>query len=110
MRAGGETNGTFQAQLYYVFEADDGRVVGLHRNIGERNGKQFDTMRCIVAEVEGGQVKSGVEDFFDLHNWTNSGPEQPTADLGPARPVDAQSDHLAWQWGRTRSPLVAWRA
>ena len=50
-------------------EAEDGRVVGLHRNIGERNGKQLDTMCCIVVEVEGGRVKSGVEYFFDLHNW-----------------------------------------
>lgn len=68
-RYGGETNGTFQAQLHNVFEAEDGRVVGLHRNIGERNGKQLDTMCCIVVEVEGGQVKSGTEFFFDLHNW-----------------------------------------
>lgn len=68
-RYGGETNGTFQAQLDTVFEADDGRVVGLHRNVGERDGKQLDTMCCIVFEVEGGQIKSGTEHFLDLHNW-----------------------------------------
>lgn len=68
-RYGGETNGTFQAQLHNVFEAEDGRVVGLHRNVGERAGKQLDTMCCIVFEVEDGMVKSGTEHFFDLHNW-----------------------------------------
>lgn len=68
-RYGGETSGTFQAQLRNVFEAEDGRVVGLHRNVGERDGKQLDTMCCIVFEVEGGQIKAGVEHFFDLHNW-----------------------------------------
>jgi ketosteroid isomerase-like protein len=52
-----------------VFEAADGRVVGLHRNVGERNGKKLDTMCCIVFEIEGGQVKSGTEHFFDLANW-----------------------------------------
>ena len=32
-RYGGETGGTFKAQLKAVFEGDDGRVVGLHRNV-----------------------------------------------------------------------------
>ena len=40
-RYGGETAGTFKANLLNVFESDDGRVVGLHRNTGERNGKQL---------------------------------------------------------------------
>ena len=68
-RYGGETNGTFQAQLRTVFEGDDGRVVGLHRNVAERNGKQLDTDCCIVFEVEDGRIKAGTEHFFDLHNW-----------------------------------------
>ena len=68
-RYGGETNGTFRAQLHAVFETEDGRVVGLHRNTGEREGKRLDTMCCIVFEVEDGQIKSGTEHFFDLHNW-----------------------------------------
>jgi ketosteroid isomerase-like protein len=68
-RYGGETAGTFQAQLHDVFEAEDGRVVGLHRNVGERDGKQLDTMCCIVFEIEDGQIKSGIEHFFDLYNW-----------------------------------------
>jgi ketosteroid isomerase-like protein len=68
-RYGGETNGTFEAQLLTVFEADDGRVVGLHHNIGERNGETLDTDCCIVFEVEDGKVTSGTEHFLDLHNW-----------------------------------------
>ena len=68
-RYGGETNSTFQAQLLDVFESEDGRVVGLHRNVAERNGKALDTDCCIVFEVEGGKITSGTEHFFDLHNW-----------------------------------------
>lgn len=68
-RYGGETDGTFRAELSTVFEADDGRVVGLHHNVGRRNGKQLDTDCCIVFEVEAGQIKSGIEHFHDLHNW-----------------------------------------
>jgi len=68
-RYGGETAGTFQAQLHTVFEADDGRVVGLHRNVGKRDGNALDTMCCIMFEVSDGQIQSGTEYFFDLHNW-----------------------------------------
>jgi len=68
-RYGAETNGTFKAQLQTVFEAADGQVIGLHRNTGERDSHQLDTMCCIVFEVESGQIKAGTEYFFDLHNW-----------------------------------------
>lgn len=68
-RYGGETNGTFEAQLLEVFEADDGRVVGLHHNAGERDGNVLDTDCCIVFEIKDGKVASGTEHFFDLHNW-----------------------------------------
>lgn len=68
-RYGGETDGTFRADLTTVFESEDGRVVGLHHNVGDRNGRKLDTDCCIVFEVEGGQIKSGTEHFLDLHNW-----------------------------------------
>lgn len=68
-RYGGETDGTFKAELRSVFEGDDGRVIGLHHNSGMRNGKQLDTDCCIVFEVEDGRITSGVEHFLDLHNW-----------------------------------------
>ncbi len=41
-RYGGDTGGTFKADLKQVFTADDGRVIGLHHNSGERNGKRLD--------------------------------------------------------------------
>jgi len=68
-RYGGETEGTFRAALSTVFEGEDGRVIGLHHNSGTRNGKKLDTDCCIVFEMEDGCVTSGVEHFFDLHNW-----------------------------------------
>lgn len=68
-RYGGETDGTFKADLLEVFEGDDGRVIGLHRNTGARNGRSLDTQCCIVFDVRDGQVVSGTETFFDLYNW-----------------------------------------
>lgn len=68
-RYGGETQGTFRADLKEVFESDGGRVVGLHHNSGRRNGKELDTDCCIVFDVEDGRIVSGTEHFLDLHNW-----------------------------------------
>lgn len=68
-RYGGETGGTFKATLLDVLGSDDGTVVGIHHNTGERNGKQLDVYCCIVFEVENGQVTDGREHFFDLYNW-----------------------------------------
>ncbi|MGD9903963.1 MAG: nuclear transport factor 2 family protein [Dehalococcoidia bacterium] len=68
-RYGGETNGTFRADLKQVFGSDDGRVVAIHHNSGERNGKRLDSDCCIVFQVENGQMVSGREHFFDLYNW-----------------------------------------
>ncbi|MEZ5098827.1 MAG: nuclear transport factor 2 family protein [Thermoleophilia bacterium] len=68
-RYGGETGGTFRADLEQVFTSEDGRVIGLHHNSAERNGKRLDTGCCIVFEVEDGRIVSGREHFFDLANW-----------------------------------------
>jgi uncharacterized protein len=68
-RYGGETNGTFKAELKSVAVCDDGRVVGIHHNSGERNGKKLDVDCCIVFEFKDGQVMSGTEYFFDLAAW-----------------------------------------
>lgn len=68
-RYGGETNGTFKADLKQVFGSDNGRVVAIHHNSGERNGKHLDTDCCIVFEIKNGQMVSGREHFYDLHNW-----------------------------------------
>jgi ketosteroid isomerase-like protein len=68
-RYGGETNGTFRANLLEVFESEDGGVVALHHNTGERNGKKLDVLCCIVFELRNGRVISGREHFFDLYAW-----------------------------------------
>jgi ketosteroid isomerase-like protein len=68
-RYGGETSGTFKAELKYVAEGAGGRVIGFHHNSGERNGKRLDTDCCIVFELRDGRIVSGTEHFFDLHNW-----------------------------------------
>ena len=65
----GDTAGTFKAELEQVFTSGDGRVIGLHHNSAERNGKQLDTDCCIVFEIENGRLVSGREHFFDLDNW-----------------------------------------
>jgi hypothetical protein len=64
-----DSGGTFKAELEQLFTADDGRVIGLHHNSAERNGKRLDTDCCIVFEVADGRVISGREHFFDLGNW-----------------------------------------
>ncbi len=68
-RYGGDTDGTLKAELKQVFTADDGRVVGLHHNSAERNGKQLDTDCCLLFEIENGRMISGREHFYDLDNW-----------------------------------------
>jgi hypothetical protein len=65
----GETNGTFKAELKYVAADEQGRVVGVHHNTGERNGKRLDVDCCLVVEVRDGRVISGREHFYDLHSW-----------------------------------------
>ena len=68
-RYGGETKGTFKADLQQVFGSDEGRVVAIHHNSGERKGRRLDSGCCIAFEVRGGRIVSGREYFFDLYNW-----------------------------------------
>jgi hypothetical protein len=65
----GGTEGTFKAELHYVAADGQGRVIGVHRNTGLRNGKSLDSMCCITFEVKDGKIISGKEHFFDLYNW-----------------------------------------
>ena len=64
-----ETGGTFQVELHFVAEDDDGRVIALHHSRALRNGRRLDTDCCIVFEVKGGRITKGLEHFFDLYNW-----------------------------------------
>lgn len=68
-RYGGETGGTFQATLRHVLADDEGRVVGIHRNTAERNGKRLDVDCCLVFELEDGRVTDGREYFSDTRAW-----------------------------------------
>ena len=68
-RYGGETGGTMKAALLDVFPDGEDRVVGLHRNTAERNGKHLDVTCCIVFQVRDGQVVEGREYFEDLYAW-----------------------------------------
>jgi ketosteroid isomerase-like protein len=68
-RYGGDTAGTFRATLQHLLTDADGRVVGIHHNTAERNGKRLDLGCCIVFEIQDGRVISGREHFFDLYAW-----------------------------------------
>jgi uncharacterized protein len=68
-RYGGETGGTFQAELRHVLADDDGRAVGIHHNSAERDGKRLDVDCCLVFEIKDGRVTDGREHFYDLHAW-----------------------------------------
>ncbi len=65
----GETGGTFKAALQYVLADEDGRVIGVHHNSAEREGKQLDVGCCIFFQVKDGRITDGREHFFDLHAW-----------------------------------------
>lgn len=64
-----ETGGTFRADLKRVLIDEDGRVIGIHRNVAERDGKHLDVYCCIVFEFENGRIVDGREHFYDLHAW-----------------------------------------
>jgi uncharacterized protein len=66
---GGDTGGTFRANLLNVLESEDGRVVGVHHNNAQRNGKQLDVLCCIVFELENSRIVIGREHFYDLYAW-----------------------------------------
>ena len=66
---GQETGGTFQAELQQLLADDDGRVVGIQRSTGERDGKRLDVSNCIVFELKNGRVTDGREHFHDLYAW-----------------------------------------
>jgi uncharacterized protein len=68
-RYGGETDGTFKVAVQQVLAGDDGCVVGLHRNSGQRNGRRLDVDCCIEFKVKDGRIVCGREHFFDLHAW-----------------------------------------
>src|ERR1051326_3315385 len=49
-----ETGGTFRAVLKRVLTDEDGRVIGIHHNMAERDGRHLDVYCCVVFEFENG--------------------------------------------------------
>jgi uncharacterized protein len=68
-RCAAETGGTFRADLKRVLTDEDGRVIGIHHNVAEREGKHLDIYCCIVFELENGRIVDGREHFHDLPAW-----------------------------------------
>ena len=68
-RYAGDTKGTFKATLQAVLTSEDGRVIGIHHNTAEKDGRQLDVGCCIVFEIKDGRIVDGREHFYDLHNW-----------------------------------------
>lgn len=63
------TQGTFRATLKKVLQSEDGRVVAIHRDTGERNGKRLDAGCCTVFDIEDALILEGREHFHDLYSW-----------------------------------------
>ena len=55
--------------LKRVLADEDGRVIGIHHNVAERDGKRLDVYCCIVFELENSRIVDGREHFYDLHAW-----------------------------------------
>lgn len=68
-RYGGDTGGTFRATLKTVLADDEGRVIGIHHNSAEKDGKRLDTKCCIEFALKDGRIVHGREHFYDLYNW-----------------------------------------
>ncbi len=68
-RYGGETAGTFRADVHSICASEDGLVVAMHRNTGERNGKKLDVDCCLIFEIKDGRLVDGRECFYDLYAW-----------------------------------------
>ena len=68
-RYAAETGGTFRADLRRVLTDEDGRVIVIQQNVGERDGKHLDVYCCIVFELENGRIVDGREHFYDLCAW-----------------------------------------
>jgi uncharacterized protein len=68
-RYAAETGGTFRVDLKRVLTDEDGRVIGIHHNVAERDGKRLDVYCCIVFELENGRIVDGREHCYDLPAW-----------------------------------------
>ena len=65
-RDGDGTAGTFRAEFHGTIGTDDGRVIVMHHNSGEREGRTLEVDCCIVFGVEDRRIVPGREHFDDL--------------------------------------------
>jgi ketosteroid isomerase-like protein len=68
-RLGQETGGTFRAELQHLLADDEDRVVGIHTNTAERDGKHLHVDVCLVFQLKDGRVTEGWEHYRDLYAW-----------------------------------------
>ncbi len=68
-RYAASTGGTFRASLKKLLQSEDGRVIAIHRDTGERSGKRLDVGCCTVFDLEDGLIIEGREHFHDLYSW-----------------------------------------
>lgn len=68
-RYGGDTAGSFRAELRHVVADDEGHVVGIHHNSADRDGKHLDVDCCLSFQVKDGRIVDGREHFYDLRAW-----------------------------------------
>jgi uncharacterized protein len=66
---GRQTVGTFRADLQHLAGDDDGYVIAIHHNSGDRDGKHLEVDCCIVFELMDGRITEGREHFNDLYAW-----------------------------------------
>lgn len=64
-----DTGGTFRMSLKKVLQSTDGRVVAIHHDSGQRNGKRLNAGCCTVFDFEDGLILEGSEHFHDLYTW-----------------------------------------
>jgi len=63
------TGGTFRSELKRLLTDEDDRVIGIHHNVAERDGKRLDVYCCTVFELENGRIVDGREHIYDLRAW-----------------------------------------
>lgn len=68
-RLASETNGSFRADLQNVYTDGKGRVVAIHRSIGDRGGKHLDSGTALIFTVVDGTARDIHGCQQDIDEW-----------------------------------------